>query len=210
MISSVMGIKRIKLSDICEIRAGYLFRSSIEEDNDGDVRVIQLSDVGRSLILENVDLFKSVKIDNRRILDKHLLKDDDILFKAKSTNHVAAVFRGDSDAVATHHFFILRIRPIEGINRNEIFPPYLALYINLPPSQTHFSSNRANTHIINKNSLESLEITLPDIEIQKNAVNIYENLTKQMEYYEKIIEHKKGILDLTLNNLLGISNASKS
>ncbi|MBN1151344.1 restriction endonuclease subunit S [candidate division WOR-3 bacterium] len=204
-----MVIKKIKLSDICEIRAGYLFRFKIEEDNEGDVQVIQLSDVGRSLILENLGQFKSIKIDDKRILEKHLLKEDEILFKAKSTNHVAAVFKGNFNALATHHFFIMRIRPIEGINRNEIFPPYLALYINLPPSQTHFSSNRANTHIINKNSLESLEIALPDIEIQKNAVNVYENLTKQMENYGKIIEHKKELLDLTLSNLLGISNAFK-
>ncbi len=204
MLSYVMSIKTYRLSELCDIKTGFLPRKKIESDINGNVYVIQLSDADPSLDLAKTNL---VKIKSSRYLEKHFLEKGDILFKAKSTNHIAVVFNGDFQAVATHHFFVLRIK--QQSDNSGTHPPYIALFINLPVSQAHFFSNKANTHIINKNTLESLEIVVPVIRIQKKAVQIQENLTKQMENHEKIIKHKKELLDLTLNNLLGISNAVK-
>lgn len=199
-----MSIKTYRLSELCYIKTGFLPRKKIENDINGNIRVIQLSDADPSLDLATTNLDK---IKNSRYLEKHYLEKGDILFKAKSTNHIAVIFNENFKAVATHHFFILRIKP-QGGNLG-IYPPYIALFINLPVSQAHFSSNKANTHIINKNTLESLEIVIPVVSIQKQAVQIQENLTKQVVNHENIIKHKKEILDLTLNNLLGISNDVK-
>lgn len=181
------------LDDICTIHTGVLFKKKIDPVSDGDVAVIQLASVEQN---KKIDKEKLIKIKFDKQFKRHLLKKGDILFKAKSTDHSAVVFDEEFRALATHHFFILRID--ENV---DILPEYLSLFINLVSSQQYFDSNTANTHIIKKKTLSSLEVYIPDAEIQKKAVSIQKNIMEQIKNHWDIIERKKEILSLYLGSL---------
>jgi restriction endonuclease S subunit len=104
-----------------------------------------------------------------RISEKHLLKDGDVLFAAKGTKNFAAVFENHNvPAVASTSFFV--IRPTD----KKLLPHYLAWVLNSHTIQALLKGQAIGTSIpsISKQVLENLEITVPNIEIQKAILQI--------------------------------------
>ena len=154
------------LKTIADIKSGYLFRSRISNVPDGNVRVVQLKDVNDKGSLKTDFLSREDLGNNRKI---NFLEKGDVLFKSKSARHVAAVINEDlHDAVATLHYFILRVKT------NQVLPAYLAWFLNQSPAQKYFESVAAGTRvpIVNKRMLEDLEVTVPSMEIQNKIVDI--------------------------------------
>ena len=117
------------------------------------------------------------------ISEKHLLKDGDVLFAAKGTKNFAAVFENHNEpSVASTSFFV--IRPAD----KEVFPQYLAWFLNNHTTQTLLKGQAIGTSIpsISKQVLENLEIPIPDIETQKAIVEISKLRNKEKTLKKEI------------------------
>lgn len=116
------------------------------------------------------------------ISEKHLLKNGDVLFAAKGTKNFAAVFENHNEpSVASTSFFV--IRPTD----NKVLPQFLAWFLNNHTTQTLLKGQAIGTSIpsISKQVLENLEITVPNIEIQRAILQITKLRNK-----EKSLKHK--------------------
>ena len=117
------------------------------------------------------------------ISDKHLLKDGDVLFAAKGTKNFATVFEKHNEpSVASTSFFV--IRPTD----KKVLPQYLAWFLNNHTTQTFLKGQAIGTSIpsISKQVLENLEITVPNIEIQKGILQITNLRNKEKSLKLKI------------------------
>ncbi len=117
------------------------------------------------------------------ISEKHLLKDGDVLYAAKGTKNFAAVFENHNEpSVASTSFFV--IRPTD----KKLLPQYLAWFLNNHTTQTLLKGQAIGTSIpsISKQVLENLEITVPNIEIQKAILQITKLRNKEKLLKQKI------------------------
>jgi len=170
----------MKLKELAEIKSGYLFRFRLRSDKDGDIKVVQLKDVDQKGVL-NIDGIYSVDFDPSKRTE--FLRKGDVLFKAKSNKHVAAVFDSDMEnVIATVHYFILRVK------KAYILPEFLRWYINEKPAQKYFDFSAAGTRIpiINKKALEGLEIPSIQIEKQKQIVAVCELMRRELILMDNI------------------------
>lgn len=117
---------------------------------------------------------------------KHLLKENDIIFSAKGTKNIAAVYESKNQpAVASTSFFTIRI------NRDwedKILSEYLAWFLNHPSTQKYLKGKAKGTSIVSieKSALQELQVPIPSLQIQKAVleINSLRNLEKQLK--EKI------------------------
>jgi restriction endonuclease S subunit len=133
------------------------------------------------------------------ISEKHLLKDGDVLFAAKGTKNFAAVFENHNEpSVASTSFFV--IRPAD----KKMLPQYLAWFLNNHTTQTLLKGQAIGTSIpsISKQVLENLEITVPNIEIQKAILQITKLRNKEKSLKQKIETlREKQIQQIIINRI---------
>ena len=152
---------------------GYSFRSKVENEEQGDLAVIQMKDLDNGYQEIGDDL---ICIDSSKVPEKYLLQSGDILFISKGANNYALVFRKEIKAVAAAAFFVLR--PDE----SKVIPEYLAWFINQRDAQRFIEENRAGTYIpnVNKRTLESIPLRLPEKKLQEKIVQI--DILRKREY----------------------------
>ncbi|GJQ59052.1 MAG: restriction endonuclease subunit S [Candidatus Scalindua sp. AMX11] len=190
----------IKLSNLAEIKSGYLFRSRLTKDIKGNVKVVQLKDVDSNGNLNLNDLITINSIQKER---GHFLQDGDVIFKAKSNRHVAVVFRsGMKNGITTLHYFVLSLK------NSNILPEYLAWYLNQKPAQKYFHSNAAGTRIpiINKQILSELNISVIPLEKQQRVIEIHKLMCKENGLVKQIAEKRKKLYDCLLLMLANGNN----
>ena len=123
------------------------------------------------------------------VSEKHLLHKGDVLFIAKGTKNIAAVYENNNlPAVASTSFFVLRLL------REGILPEYLAWFINQPDTQRFLKGSALGSSMvsISKAALEQLEISIPDMETQKAILRIMQlrNLEKMLKQQIEILKEK--------------------
>ena len=133
-------------------------------------------------------LFPDLKADGK--IEKHLLKNGDILFAAKGTKNFAACYETENiPAVASTSFFVIRLQT------EEILPGYLTWFLNHPNTQYLLKGKAIGTSIasISKAVLEDLEITIPSIRKQELVLKIYKlrNKEKKLKLQIEILREKQ-------------------
>jgi len=153
--------------------SGYSFRSKVENEEEGDVSVIQMKDLGNGYQDIGDQL---VKIRSENIPEKYWLRPGDVLFISKGANNYALVFDKAIKAVAASAFFVLRP------DQRKIVPEYLAWYINQKETQRYIEENRAGTYIpnVNKATVLGINIKLPPLEEQKFIAKV--DFLRKREY----------------------------
>ncbi len=117
------------------------------------------------------------------IPDKHLLRHGDVLFASKGTKNFAAVYEDKNPtAVASTSFFVIRSAD------KKLLPQYLAWVLNSYSTQTLLKGQAIGTSIpsISKQVLENLEITVPNLEIQKAILQITKLRNKEKSLKQEI------------------------
>lgn len=184
-----------KISQIAEIKSGYLFKEGIKPDREGNVYVIQLKDVSDRGILNLSDL-QCISLDKAG--PENFLSVGDVLLKAKTNRPVSAVIKEPlPNAIATAHYFIISMK------KSEVLPGYLAWYLNQRPAQIYFNRNAGGTRIqvINKQLLSELEVVVPDLNTQEKITKIYELHQREQDLVEAIKEKKHTLI---LDQLLSV------
>ncbi|MDO8592737.1 MAG: restriction endonuclease subunit S [bacterium] len=170
--------KRIK--DISEVIFGYTFRSTLKEQADGDVLVLQARNIIEDIIIKNSDLIK-VDLGNNRT--NALAKNNDVVLSSRGSFKSAVIQIDSGTVVAASSVYLLRLKT------DKVLPEYLAIYLN-----SNFAQRQINEKItgvvINamlKKDVEELEIIIPSLETQKKAVTIYFNNLR----HQKLLRQKQ-------------------
>ena len=174
----------LKLKDIATVSSGVTFRSRIEASKDGNVRVIQMKDLGDDNF---VHLDESIHIDLTKPKPNQLAKLGDIIFRSRGQTNTAALLNKDAEStiVAAPLF---RVRP----NTKNVVPEFLLWWINQPSSQAYLASRSKGTMVkmVSKQGLEDLEVTLPSLEQQKKVAEFFSLSMREQQLLEEIKNRK--------------------
>lgn len=153
------------IKNIANIKTG-LFAKPISE---GEVVYLQAKHFNEFGQL-NSGLHPDLRLND--ISEKHLLRHGDILFAAKGTKNITAMYENkNGPAVASTSFFVIRLQKN---CLNEVLPEFLVWFFNHPDTQKFLKRNAIGTSMasISKAVLEELEISIPDLQTQKAILEI--------------------------------------
>lgn len=187
----------MKLKNLVSLMAGHPFRGSIENDENGDVAVVQMKDVDRERGL-NIENLSKTDVSGRKNPD--YLRCEDILFVGRGLRFYAVLVETDLEqTVAAPYFFIIRVK-----EQQPILPAYLAWYINHERAQKFFAKHMAGTVLpqINRVTLEELPVIVPPLDVQQRIVSAHTCRLKEKALLERLIEKKKQFLDQLLDQTL--------
>lgn len=176
---------KLKIKDIAEIQIGYQFRKKIKTEPDGSHAIIQMRDFddNKNLNYRELSLVKLAELP-----DKYLVEKDDVLFLSRGhSNFAFAINDSLASTIAASYFFILKVRS------DKVLPEYLAWCINQAPAQKYLhGSARRGTHmpLVPKSAFENLKVHVPDIQTQKNIVELNRLLEKENELIRKLQERR--------------------
>jgi restriction endonuclease S subunit len=189
-----------KLKNIANLSTGYPFRSSIKMAVDGGVKVIQMKDLKDEIVCIN-DL---TRVDNIKPKKQHFVQKGDIIFRSRGQKTTAAIIDDTPEnVVVAGPLIYLRI------TSKAILPEYLLYYINQPKSQSYFASRAKGTLIkmLNKQDIEDFEIYLPDLERQKNIIQICKMMNREKEILSLIWQKRESYLyEILTENLIETKN----
>lgn len=169
------------LQDIASIYSGYSFRKKIVPENDSGIQIIQLKDVKDS---GTVDFREALETRIPKIKEEHLLKKEDILFKAKSSNVFSAVVKElPRKTIVAAPLVIIRLKDTASIR-----PEYVSYFLNQSEAQRYFEreSSGAMIKVVSQTTLGNLSIPIPAIEKQNLIAEIQKLKQKEARLLEKI------------------------
>ena len=179
-----------KLKDIASINTGFYKKP----DPEGNATYLQGKHFDMTGKLKgDVVLSYDVWIDERA--EKHVLRNQDLLFVAKGENNRTCMYYEHyGKAVASSLFFVIRI------NQYDLLPEYLHWFMNTPSTQKRIERFSKGSHIpsVSKKSLRELEVQIPPINIQEKILEVDQVWQKEKEITHQILTQK----ELYYHNLL--------
>lgn len=190
-----MRIKNTTLAKVCkEISSGYSFRSKIEDDPLGTLKVIQLKDFVNEYTAIGVEC---CRVSLEGIKQKYILRKGDILFISKGQNNNAVVFsesNNDDLYIASSSLFVI------SVDTNIVNPDYVAWYINQLPVQNYIKQNLAGTYTptVNRKVVENIPLKLPNIEVQSKMAALGALAIREQTLQSQV----KHLREILINNQL--------
>ena len=189
-----------KLFEIAKVLPGYPFRGRISERMDGDAHVVQMKNVSPDEPVEWKTLLKT-KLAGKRKPD--WLMQGDILFLLRGNHNFAAyIDQVLVPAVISPHFFLIRI------NKDvDLMSEFLAWQINQTPAQHYFkiAAEGSLQRSIKRPVLEQLKVVIPDMEKQKQIVNVNTLTVRETNLYHSLIKNRKQMLNGMAMDLLKLN-----
>lgn len=189
----------VLLKDIASIHTGYTFRGSIEPDEDGELRVVQIKDLVIGKPIPYVNLVQT-SLDNVR--RESFIQNGDVLFISRGTRNQAIPVEQDF----TNVIFGAQILAVR--TGDKVLPSYLACYLNLKPAQRYLEEYGvgSNVRVVTKSILEEMPVAVPPIEVQKRIVALCELSFKEERLMEEIKTKRKQLVEEALAKVLKQEN----
>lgn len=176
---------KYKLKHIAAVQTGSSFRSRLEPLSDGNVRVVQMKDLGQD---NRVDLEALTRVSMRRVKAHHLLHLGDVVLRSRShTNSAVLIDTEVEDAIVAAP--LIRIRATS----KNVLPSYLCWFINQPSTQSYFQTHAtgSSARIIGKHVVENMEVFVPSLEKQKQIVEISQLMAKEQSLIRQLAQKRK-------------------
>lgn len=184
-----------KLSAIGEVISGHTFRGAIPHENDGNYTVVQAKNINKDGTVDNDNLIRTTL---ERMRSKGIVQDGDVLLSNRGTFR-SAVYRGnDTNLIAASSLYILRVK------QSDVLPEFLMVFLNSILGQKSLSILNRGTIIktIPRQSLLSLDMPVPSLEEQKQAVSIFQNYHARLSLYERKTDLHERVANHALSLLL--------
>ena len=142
-------------------------------------------------------LYPDMDLDSK--IEKHLLKNGDVLFAAKGSRNFAAWYENDKiPAVASTSFFVMRL-----FDKN-VLPGYLTWFLNHPDTQSLLKGQARGSSIasISKAVLSELEIPIPSIQKQELIIRIFKLRNSERTLKQKIENLRESKIQQLLINAI--------
>jgi type I restriction enzyme M protein len=184
-------VDTIPLKDVASFFRGFNVGSKNVESEDGEYRIVKLSDVqDGKLLLKDVSRYD---IENNAKIEMYVLRKGDVISIRGQTLKVAIIPEDDNKLLLSQKFLGIRCG-------NNLNPEFLKLYLESPIGQYLLSNMMSGTAIatLSRNDVESLEIPLIAIEEQERIMNKYTSNEKTIEV--KIQELKQELYEMKLHS----------
>ena len=180
----------IELKKIAKIQSGYISRGKIDSREDGTCLLLQAKDVDGDRLSYRTDAL--VRFLPRLSGKDRFLKTGDILFMARGARNFSVLIDELPNSVlAAACFFVVQAA------NSEILPEYLCWYLNQAPVEQYlkrFSGRSVHMPVVRRAVLETIEIPLPPLEVQKQVSALSKLLVKERDLYRKMAEKRKALL----------------
>ena len=180
----------MKLKKIAKIQSGYISRGKIDSRVDGTCLLLQAKDVDADRLSYRTDAL--VRFLPKLSGKDRFLKSDDILFMARGARNFSVLIDKLPDSVlAAACFFVVRIA------NSEILPEYLCWYLNQSPVEDYlkrFSGRGVHMPVVRRAVLESIDIPLPPIIVQKQVSAINKLVVKEQELFKTLADKRKTLM----------------
>lgn len=188
----------MKICDACTVRTGHAFRSRIDNNPIGNIRVIQPKDISDAGLLQTED---ACKVEMSSVKPLQRLAKNDVLLVTRG-RFASAVFHRDvaDDYIASGSILVLRIKKPLPV----LLPEYLALYFNSKSGKRQLSRLNETTTVpfISRSNLEQIDIPLPSQEQQKALVALQQSKHR----YGRLTARKLDLLNELINHELSTIN----
>lgn len=174
------------LSAIAELSAGYAFRSSLNDEPPGLVRVVSMAQsLGESLNMEA----ELPQIDFSGDIARLRLEPGDLLFRARGTT-TQAIF---VESVQQPCIFAAPLVRIRVSKQQELDARYLHWVLNVPQIQREINTEARGSMIrmISIQSLRGLQIPVPPISVQQEIAEVARLLREERALSDALIEKNK-------------------
>ncbi|HMO51221.1 MAG TPA: restriction endonuclease subunit S [Kiritimatiellia bacterium] len=180
MIKNVKKMKKnARLGDLAEIKGGYAPRRGVEDEKAGEVAFLQVGDFSE----DRRRIEKAPTHINPEGSNPRMLQAGDVLFLAKGRKPFGyALNKVEKPMIAAGYFFI--VRPSD-----RVVPEYLAWFLSLENTRRHLLKEAGGgTHmpVVRRDVLESIEIPLPSLEVQRAVVELAELMEEEADLLEKM------------------------
>ncbi|MEZ5592358.1 MAG: restriction endonuclease subunit S [Gammaproteobacteria bacterium] len=185
------------LIDIVSIRAGYPFRGRIETETQGNAQLVQMRDLDPE---GGLDWATPVRVNVEDTGHPAFLLPDDILFVNRGAHFFATLLATPpADALAAPHLFILRVK-----NTAQVWPAYLAWYLNHRRAQHYFQQHTKGTSIpsISRKALETLPVLLPPLDTQQHIGAVDRCWRAEKKLQRELLEKREEWLETVLDRLI--------
>jgi hypothetical protein len=180
----------MKLKTIAKIQSGFISRGKIDARDDGSCLLLQAKDVDVDQFSYRTDAL--VRFMPRLSGKDWFLKPGDILFMARGARNFSVLIEKlPENVLAAACFFIVRV------TGSGILPEYLYWYLNQSPVEEYlkrFSGRAVHMPVVRRAVLESIDIPLPPIKIQKQVSEITKLLQREQGLYKKLAEKRKYLM----------------
>lgn len=184
------------LGDLAEIRAGYPFRSPVEQVPEGPVRVVQMRNLALDGSVRWADVVRTDLTGRRR---PDWLMPGDLLLVARGNRYYAACLDTvPGSAVCGPHLFHLRLRSAPAV-----LPEFLAWQINQPPFQRVLrkAAEGSSQLSIRRPELEALRISVPSIPNQKKVAQLARLALRERDLLASLIQNRERQLEALATEL---------
>ncbi|MAO15923.1 MAG: hypothetical protein CMH44_03455 [Muricauda sp.] len=196
-----MLIKNTILKSVLQgkgISSGYSFRGKIDDDPNGQIKVVQLKDLINEYTAIGKDCYK---VSLERIKEKYILKDGDILFISKGHNNNAIAFSSNKSPgpyIASSALFVVEV------DHSKANPKYISWYINQLPVQNYIKQNLTGTYTptVNRKVVENIPLKLPGLEEQNRIAELGDLAIKEKYLHAQILEQREILINSQLLNFI--------
>lgn len=186
---------RKSLRSLTEIRVGHSFRSRIQDDPQGDIRVLQIRDVKDGTDIQPESLPRMAWPAAGK---PPLLKSGDVVLPSRGDRYDAALIHSNAPMLASGQLYILRP------SHPGLTSDYLCWYLNQPESRSYILKNRAGTGIptLSRPVLGDLPVPVPSLETQHKIVELQQLWEKEQSLTRQLLSNRQNMLDGMFNQLL--------
>ncbi len=180
----------MRLSKIAKIQSGYISRGKIEPREDGTHFLLQARDVDAERLIYKTENLVRFSPDLSR--KDWVLEPDDVLFMARGTRNYSVLINNIPErALAAACFFIVRV------SSDQVLPYYLCWYLNQALVDHYFgrhSGRGVHMPVVRRSVLESIEISIPPLEVQSKIAKLDVLLQKELKLIDKLAEKRRELI----------------
>lgn len=175
------------LKRFASVRNGYSFREGVKDDPKGDTRVLQLRDVDEHGFID-IDELSMITFGERAL--RHVIHPGDVLIAGRGGRSTA--FSAPSNVPIVPAAGLLVINPDNALDSS-----YLRWFLNHPNTQRRLHALRegSNLQFIDKAGLESLQIVVPQIQVQLRIVELDADHRRRAELRVRLNQLESQLLD---------------
>lgn len=188
------------LRDIATVTIGATFRERIEPNPNGNVKIIQMKDLGYDNVVNTTGM---TRINTKDPKPYQLVHKYDLIFRSRGNSCTAAIMNEEiANTIVSAPLFKITA------SRQHVIPGYLQWWINNPSSQSYFHAHAEGSllKMVNKTVLYNLEVALPPLDWQKDIHDYFLLYQEEQRILNKLTEYRKQYAEKTLMLMASASN----
>lgn len=168
IVYTIIMSKTLLFKNIANISTGYPFRAALNKLSGNDIKVISAKNITENTVI-NFNNLTAVR--DIGFKEKFYVCFNDIILTARGYFKAGVVDEVIENTIASASVYIIRLTD------KNILPKYLAIYFNSAIGQKKLSERATGAAIttILKSDLENIDINIPNLEKQKQIIEVYEN-----------------------------------